>query len=160
MFIINGNDDWDPKDQHISETMHCLPSWSLSHLASLKYSCMHPQVFSLPSSPLSNSRISALKRLGTRKMRCMKNSGILILHWPRINSVFECESQSLLMDLSLIRCLWLNGFSLAEQLLVGNGREYNPSMVWTTLSHLVEKENIHTGKDLSLGMPPEQALPV
>lgn len=63
MFIINSSGDWDPRDQHISETMRCPPSWSPSHLASLKYSCVHPQVFSLPSNPLSNSRISALKML-------------------------------------------------------------------------------------------------
>lgn len=45
-------------------------------------------------------------------MRRMKNSGILILHWPRTTSDHKCESQSLLMDLSLICCLWQNGFSL------------------------------------------------
>lgn len=134
MFIITGSDDWDPRDQHISETMHCLPSWSPSHLASLEYSCIHPQVFSLPSNRLQNSNISALKMLRRKKNEAHEE------FWdfdPTLakdhfwSQVWKPESPhgSVTNMLSVAERVFTS-----EQLLVGNGREYNHLWSWQ-LSH-------------------------
>lgn len=131
--------------------MHCLPSWSPSHLASLKYPSMHPQVFSLPPNPLPNNKISALKML-----------------WRKENEVHEefWDFDPTLAKDHFWSQEWkpesphgsvTNMLSGTEQVFTfwaatgGKWQGIQPSMVSTTLSHLVGKENIHTGKDLTWG---------
>lgn len=151
MFIINGNDDWDPRDQHISETMHCPTSWSPSHLASLKYSRIHLQVFSLPSNPLSKSKISALKMLRRKENEAHEEfwdfdptlaKGQFWLWVWKPESPHESVTNTLSVAEWVFTCWAAIG---------GKWQGIQPSMVSRTLSHLVGKENIHTGKDLTWG---------